>query len=185
MRTDKPNLRGLNEKGGFYVEGLDKWVNWLKTVDEKEIAKMLDRILRTLALRGLEYLHDFTPRRTGGTAGSFTVGGEGNVLTKPYVNVKGTSSIRFGSALPHVGYLNDGFQQRRGQFVPGEWKSGTFHYDPDKYPEGMVLTGKYIEGAHMFEKALQYLEEDDIEKVILFELKRLWAALGNSGAGPA
>lgn len=174
-----------NNGYGFHIEGLDKWVAWLNTLDNREIEKMLDRILRSMGFRTLEYLHDLTPRRTGGTADSFIVGNTNNVFENPEINVRGTSSILIGSALPHVGYLNNGFQQRKGQFVPGKWRSGTFHYDPEAYPEGMVLTGKYVEGAHMFEKALQYLEDGDIEDIVLFELKRLWAALGNSGAGPA
>jgi len=174
----KNSTRELNIKGGFRVDGLDKWIKWLKTVSDKEVERLLDRVLRTLAFRGLEYLHDLTPRRTGGTADSYTVGSK-------QIRINGVSFIRFGSALPHTAFLNDGFQQHKGQFVPGEWRSGTFHYDPDKYPEGMVLTGKRVEGAHMFEKMLQYLEEDDIEKVVLFELKRLWGSLGNSGAGPS
>lgn len=159
----------MSKGSSFEVEGLEEWRRWLKSLPAGEIEAMIDRILRSMALRGIEYLQDFTPVRTGEAARSYTMGSK-------KVAVRGTSFVRVGSRLPYVGYLNDGHQQRKGQFVPGEWKSGQFHYRPEAYPKGMVLTGKYVEGVHMFEKMLQHMD-DDMQRIILFELKRLRATL--------
>jgi hypothetical protein len=163
---------------GFSVDGLDQYLAWLKSLEANHIEKMLDRIVRTAAMRYLEYAQDLTPRRTSRLAGSLSAGGVDNVF-KVWVSNKVAQAIA-GTAVEYARYVEEGFTQKRGQFVPGEWKSGTFHYvpyTPGSGVGGMVLTGKKIEGAYMFSKAFDRLEED-MPDIILFEVKRLWDELG-------
>lgn len=151
-----------------------RWERWLKNLERGEVARMNDRILRTGGLRELEYLHDLTPRRSGRLQNSMTMGGQANVFSVT-VGPK-TSKALVGTNVPYAEWANNGFTQKAGQFVPGEWRSGTFHYQPG-FDGGMVLTGKTIEGAHMFEKSLEYLE-DDMPRIMEYELRRLWRELG-------
>jgi len=151
-----------------------RWENWLKSLDKTEVAKMKERILRTSGLRELEYLHDLTPRRSGRLQNSMTMGAQGNTFSVKVSNK--VSKALVGTNVPYAEWANNGFTQKAGQFVPGEWRSGTFHYQPG-FDGGMVLTGKTIEGAHMFEKSLEYLE-DDVPRIIEYELRRLFQRLG-------
>ncbi len=151
-----------------------RWEEWLKRVDRREVAKMKDRILRTAGLRTLEYAHDLTPRRSGRLQNSLTSGAQDNVFSVK-VGAK-ISKALVGTNVPYAKWVNDGFTQIAGQFVPGEWRSGTFHYQPGANT-GMVLTGKTIEGAHMFNKSMDYLEED-MPRIIDYELRRLFYGLG-------
>lgn len=158
---------------GVKVDNLDRWQAWLKALEAKRVEQFKDRVLRSAGLRGLEYLHDLTPVRTGRLAGSFLVGDADNIYDIRVRGGKGMSYVRIGTAVTYAIPVNDGFQQQAGRYVPGVWRSGSFYYDREA-DTGMVLTGKYIPGAHMLEKTGQYLEED-IPKIIEFELRRLWA----------
>lgn len=159
--------------GSFEPAGFDRWEDWLKTLANERLDRYKDRVLRTAGLRTLEYLHDLAPERTGRLVNSFTVNNSENIYE---INVnRRVSFARVGTAVPYAIHVNDGYTQKKGQFVPGRWASGNFHYDRQA-KGGMVLTGKEIEGAHMFEKSLQYMEED-VPKIIEFELRRLWAEL--------
>lgn len=158
-------------RGGIRITGLDRWANFLQTLPTDRVNRMKDRVLRTAGLRTMEYLHDLTPVRTGRLAGSFSMGSPDSIYE---LNVNsGVSYVRVGTAVDYSIHVNDGYTQKAGQFVPGSWTGSGFHYDPSA-SGGMVLTGKTIAGAHMFEKTMQHLEED-IPKVIEFELRRLWA----------
>ena len=156
----------------FEIENLDKWLAWLDKVQGGDVEQMKSRILRTMGLRVLEYADDLTPRRTGRLQNSLSMGGPGNVFE---LRIGKVSFVVVGTTVEYAAAVEEGFSQRRGRFVPGFWSSGTFHYDPNS-KKGMVLTGKVIEGAHMFRKAVDYLE-GDMEKIILFEFKRLYASL--------
>lgn len=158
--------------GDFEIENLDKWLAWLNSLEGEEIKQLKSRILRTLGLRVLEYADDLTPRRTGRLQNSLTMGGQDNVFN---LQIGDVSFIVVGTNVEYAAHVEEGFRQRAGRFVPGFWSSGTFHYDPGA-KTGMVLTGKVIEGAHMFRKALEYVK-DDAAQVVLFEFKRLYAAL--------
>ena len=151
-----------------------RWEAWLKSLKKGDVDRMKDRILRTAGLRALEYLHDLTPRRLGRLQNSMSMGGADNVFKVMVARV--VSKALVGTNVPYAKWVNDGFTQKAGRFVPGEWRSGTFHYQPG-FDGGMVLTGKTIEGAHMFEKAMDYLEED-MPRIMEYELRRLWAELG-------
>lgn len=162
---------------GFTVDGLDQYLVWLKTLEGQHIERMLDRIVRTAGLRFLELAQDLTPRRSTRLAGSLSAGGIDNVF-KVWVRGKVAQAIA-GTAVEYARYVEEGFQQKRGQFVPGEWRSGNFHYVPyngNSNVGGMILKGKKIDGAHMFSGALDRLEED-MPAIVLFEVKRLWEEL--------
>lgn len=158
----------------FVVDGLDKYLAWLQSLEAKEVDALKSRILRSGGLRVLEYLHDLTPVRSGRLAGSFVMGSPDNFFQLKLGRT--TSYVRVGTQVEYAKWVNDGFQQHAGQFVPGTWASGQFHYQPDAYPQGMVLTGKHVPGAHMFEKAMDYME-DDMSTIIGFELRLLWNKL--------
>lgn len=156
----------------FEIDNLDKWLAWLKHIEGGELDRMKSRILRTMGLRGLEYADDLTPRRTGRLQNSMTMGSPENVFQLVIGKV---SFVVIGSNVEYAAAVENGFTQKRGRYVPGFWSSGTFHYDPNS-KKGMVLTGKVVEGAHMFRKAIDYLD-GDVEQIVLFEFKRLYAAL--------
>lgn len=89
------------------------------------------------------------------------------------------SFVFVGTAVPYAQFINDGFTQKKGQFVPGYWKGSTFHYDRSA-EGGMVLTGKVIPGVHMMEKTMDQME-DDLPDIMEFEFRRLYALLFKEG----
>lgn len=151
------------------THGLEEWQRALLQMQNGAVDDMKDRVLRTVGLRIQEYLDDLTPARTGRLKGSMSVGHPDNVFK---MNVGQQSFVVVGTAVEYAKYVNDGFTQEAGRFVPGVWRSGTFHYIPGS-KEGMVLTGKVIPGAFMFEKAAEYIE-DDIPDIMEFEFRRLF-----------
>jgi hypothetical protein len=157
---------------GLTIDGLEDWQRWLATLEGEEVENMKSRILRKTGFRTLEHLDDYTPVRTTRLKSSMAFGDRDNVFK---LQVGRVSYVFVGTAVSYAQYVNDGFTQKAGQFVPGFWKSGTFHYKPG-YDGGMVLTGKVIPGAHMFEKALDDLE-DDIPKIAEYEFRRLYRLL--------
>jgi hypothetical protein len=159
----------------FTVDGLKEWEGFIASLGTTNRRYLTSRVLRSSGLRVLEYLYDLTPVRTGRLANSFLFNTPDNIFELKLGRT--VSSIRIGTSVEYAKWVNDGFQQRAGQFVPGTWSSGQFHYDPDAYPQGMVLTGKYVEGCHMLDKAMDYMEED-IAEITMFELQRLWSELG-------
>lgn len=158
----------------FKVENLDRWLEWLKTCEKSAIRDMNSRILRTAGLRGLEYAKDLAPRRSGRFENSLNFGTPENYFE---INVGTVSFVVYGTTVEYAAAVEKGFSQekRKGKFIPGYWSSGTFHYMPGS-KTGMVLTGKVIPGAHMIQKSLDYLQED-MEEIVLFELRRLYAML--------
>lgn len=151
---------------------LKEWQRWLVSLQNSEVANTQSRIIRSVGMRGLEHLDDLTPVRTERLKGSMSFGDQDNVFQ---LQVGQRAYVFIGTAVPYAQYVNDGFRQNAGQFVPGYWRSGTFHYDPN-YDGGMVLTGKVVEGAHMFEKTMDALE-DDIPRILEYEFRRLYAKL--------
>lgn len=165
--------------------GYDKYQKWLKNCQAGEIDAMKDRILRSIGIAGLENVADNAKghRRTGRLVQSLSVG-----ATENYFKVevsKGTSVVIYGTLVPYAEAVERGYDQnnrvskKTGKkptlFVPGYWSSGTFHYVPGA-KEGMVLTGRIVEGQHMFEKA-QEDTEADAKQIILNEFRRLYGAL--------
>lgn len=159
---------------GFTIDGLDEWQRALLTMEGPGLDRMKDRVLRTTGLRLQEYLDDLTPVAPGGgrLKQSMSMGGTDNVFE---INVGRNSYVIVGTNVEYAEAVNDGHTQRKGRFVPGEWRGPTFHYIPG-HDKGMVLTGKVIEGARMFEKAMDYIE-GDMDQIIEFEFRRLYNEL--------
>lgn len=157
---------------------IDKLEDWqkglLKMASGKDVDRLQDRVLRTAAFRLQEYLDDLTPTAPGGgrLKGSMSVGHADNVFE---LSVGSKSYVFVGTNVEYAPYVNDGFEQQKGRFVPGEWKGDTFHYIPGN-SEGMVLTGKVIPGARMFDKSMDYIEED-VPTILDFEFRRLYSEL--------
>jgi hypothetical protein len=159
---------------GIHIDRLDEWQRGLLQMADEGVERMKDRVLRTAGLRLQEYLDDLTPVAPGGgrLKGSMTQGHPDNVFQ---LQVGQQSYVVVGTNVEYAPYVNDGFQQEKGRFVPGEWRGDTFHYIPG-HGSGMVLTGKIVPGAKMFEKSMDYLE-DDMDRIIEFEFRRLYAEL--------
>jgi len=159
----------------FNIENLDRWLEWLQGLEKEHLERFQSRFLRTAGLRILEYADDNTPRRSGRLHNSLSMGDRENVFK---LKVGKTSYVAVGTTVEYAAHVEYGFSQenRKGEFIPGYWRSGTFHYDPAAYPRGMVLTGKIIEGAHMFKKAMDQLG-DDLDTIAEFEFRRLYAEL--------
>ncbi|GKU79293.1 HK97 gp10 family phage protein [Paenibacillus sp. L3-i20] len=152
--------------------GLKEWQRWLVSLQNSEIENTQSRIIRTAGLRALEHLDDLTPVRTGRLKGSMSMGSQGNVFK---LQTGSRAYVFVGTAVSYAQHINDGFTQKAGQFVPGYWKGHTFHYKPN-HDDGMVLTGKVIPGAHMFEKAMDELEQD-IPNILDYEFRRMYQKL--------
>ena len=162
-------------KGILSVDNLEEWQKGLlKAADGPALDRMKDRTLRSTAARIQEHLDDLTPVAPGGgrLKASMTFGEPGNVFD---IQVGKKSYVFVGTNVEYAQYVNDGFQQEKGRFVPGEWKGDTFHYIPG-HDSGMVLKGKFVPGARMFDKAVNYVE-DDIPKIVEYEFRRLYNEL--------
>jgi len=158
----------------FNVDNFDKWLAWLNTLDAGGIAKAKDEILRATGFRILEYVDDFTPVQAGTLKNSTTAGNKDNIFE---VRVGRSSYVFIGTAVKYAAAVENGSQQRAGRFVPGFWSGDTFHYQPD-YPDGMVLTGKFIEGAHMFQKGLDAVQDSgDLDRIAEFTFKKMYSRL--------
>lgn len=157
----------------FEIDNLDKWTEWLEGLESRHLREFKSRVLRTAGLRTLEYVDDLTPRRTGRLQNSASVGDRDNVFE---IKVgRRVTYIAVGTTVEYAEAVEEGFTQRRGRYIPGYWRGGTFHYDPAART-GMVLTGKVVEGAHMYRKALDNLT-DDMDRIVEFEFRRLYGAL--------
>jgi hypothetical protein len=154
------------------IRNFDRWERWLGNVEKTSLDKCKDRILRSGALRGLEYAQDLTPRRSSRLAQSLGMGRRDNYFK---LKIGKSSFVAFGTNVEYAAAVEDGYTQRAGQFVPGYWSRDIFHYDPEA-DGGMVLTGKVIPGAHMFRKAMDHLE-GDMPTITEFEFRRLYAEL--------
>lgn len=165
----------MSRSGGLEFDNIDKWLVWLKWADKDGVKKCKSRILRSAALRGLEYAQDLTPRRSARLAQSLAMGRRDNYFT---LKVGPVSTVVFGTNVEYAAAIEDGFDQsdRKGDFIPGVWSNDVFHYDPNA-DGGMVLTGAVIPGAHMFQKAMDNLEAGDMDAITLFEFRRLYAEL--------
>lgn len=161
----------------FKLEGCDEWLKWLKRCQKTDLKKMNNRIARSFVVQGFNHAASGTQRRSGRLIQSMNMG-----ATESYVKVQVTDTsfvVVYGTCVPYAAAVEQGFSQenRKGQFVPGYWSSGTFHYQPGA-KTGMVLTGKVIPGQHMFEKSLDQLRDSgDMESIIKGEFRRLYSGL--------
>lgn len=152
----------------FTVKDLETWQKKLIAAQQTGIPQMKDRILRTAGLRTLEILADNTPVKTGRLRASMSMGAADNVFE---MKVGKSSYVFVGTAVEYAAAVNDGYTQKAGRFVPGYWQGDTFVYEPGS-KKGMVLTGKVIPGARMFEAAQQGMGED-LPTIVEFEFRRL------------
>ncbi|MEK4879332.1 HK97 gp10 family phage protein [Paenibacillus sp. FSL R5-0908] len=163
----------------FRIDNLEKWQQWLaELASGPEMDATKDRITRKAGMLLLESLDDLTPVRTGWLRESMQLGHPQNVFQ---IEVGRTTHVFVGTAVSYAGAVNDGYTQKRGRYVPGYWKRGNFIYVPYEEAKaqgigGMVLTGQIIPGAHMFEKAMDRLEED-MPELLEVEFKRLFDRL--------
>jgi len=159
----------------FNIENLDQWLDWLRGLEKESTERFKSRVLRSAGLRILEHAQDLTPRRSGRLQNSLSMGTRENYFK---LKVGRSSFIAVGTAVAYAAAVEEGFSQegRRGDFVPGFWRNGTFHYVPGA-STGMVLTGKVIAGAHMFRNAMDSLENGDLDTIVEFEFRRLYAEL--------
>lgn len=154
-------------------KNFDKWLEWLnKTCSKAELETLHSRVLRSAAMAGIEEAHDKTPKRTGRLQNSIQFGAPESYFK---LKIGKASYVVYGTTVQYAAAVEEGFTQKAGRFVPGEWRSGTFHYIPG-HKTGMVLTGKVIEGAHMFEKSMMKIEEL-LPELMKHELKRLYDEL--------
>jgi len=163
----------------FEIKGLRAYQKWLAALDRKEVRDTKDRILRKSGLQLQANVERHTPVRHGLLRGSMSMGHPQSVFD---IQVGQRSYVFVGTAVEYAQYVNDGYQQKAGQFVPGYWSGKEFVYVPNYQDGGMVLTGKLIPGAHMFEKGMRDTE-DDIPDIIDFEFRRLYELLFRSGGG--
>lgn len=64
------------------------------------------------------------------------------------------SMVDIRSPAHYAGWVNDGHPQQPGRFIPGEWKSGKFRYNPNA-SGGMVLKASHVKGKKFVEKSIQ------------------------------
>lgn len=166
------------KKDNFEIENLEEWANWLEGLEKEHVDRFKSRVLRSAGLRALEITQDNTPVRSNRLAGSFNFGDKNNVFM---MKVGKTSFVVWGTTVKYVRYVEEGFEQNEGRFVPGFWKNGVFHYIPYEEAKkkdigGMVLTGVKVKGAHMIQKGLDGMKED-LDDIVEFEFRRLYAEL--------
>ncbi len=157
------------------LEGFDEWIAWCKNCSGKGLQEMHQRIGEKIVIKGFNLTAKRTPRRTGRLMQSLNKGAPESSyeITATANGVKAS----YGTCVPYAAYVEEGYTQHKGQFVPGYWSGGKFVYVKGS-KTGMVLTGQTVEGRHMFEKSLDDLANGDLEAIVLQELQRLYAELG-------
>lgn len=171
----------MSKGASFEIKNLDKWIAWLKTLEAGEIEEMNGRIIRAGGLRALEIAQDLSPVRSGRYRQSLTFADRDNVFTLKVGNK--TSYVVIGTLVSYARCIEYGwdFSDRRGEFVPGFWKGGTFHYIPKDQAKamgvgGMILSGVKVKGYHVFQETLDAMPEE-LARIAEFEFKRLYAKL--------
>jgi hypothetical protein len=155
------------------IDHLDDWIEWLKTVTQDDSKRLKSRLLRSAGLQALNRITDYTPRRSGRLQNSLMFGTKDNCFE---LKIGRVSFVLVGTVVEYAAAVEKGSKQRAGRFVPGFWRNGVFHYQPGA-KTGMVLTGAKIEGAHMFEKGMDTMVNEDLSRIAEFELRRLWNEL--------
>ena len=159
----------------FQLEGFDEWVAWLRNCQSSELQKMNERIGKKIVKQGFNNAARRTPTRTGRLKQSMNEG-----APESYSKVTATANgvdATYATTVPYGGYVELGFTQNAGQFVPGYWSGGKFIYVKGA-STGMVLTGKTVAGCHMFEKSLDDLRDGDLKEIVTAELWELISKLG-------
>jgi len=143
----------------------------LKKQAKREVQAAMDRVARKAGFQVLRGAQDRAPVRDGVLRQSLTIGNRDNIFD---LVLRGTKAeITVGTALEYARYVEEGFTQRKGQFVPGYWDDEKFVYVPG-HPAGMVLKGRRIPGVHYLERSKAEVESimDELVKEELDELAR-------------
>jgi hypothetical protein len=117
---------------------LERQYRHLKKQAKREVQAAMDRVARKAGFQVLRGAQDRAPVRDGVLRQSLMIGNRDNIFD---LVLRGTKAeITVGTALEYARYVEEGFTQRKGQFVPGYWDDEKFVYVPG-HPDGMVLKG--------------------------------------------
>jgi hypothetical protein len=150
---------------------LERQYRHLKKQAKREVQAAMDRVARKAGFQVLRGAQDRAPVRDGVLRQSLMIGNRDNIFD---LVLRGTKAeITVGTALEYARYVEEGFTQRKGQFVPGYWDDEKFVYVPG-HPAGMVLKGRRIPGVHYLERSKAEVESimDELVKEELDELAR-------------
>jgi hypothetical protein len=150
---------------------LERQYRHLKKQAKREVQAAMDRVARKAAFQILRGAQDRAPVRDGVLRQSLMIGNRDNIFD---LVLRGTKAeITVGTALEYARYVEEGFTQRKGQFVPGYWDDEKFVYVPG-HPAGMVLKGRRIPGVHYLARSEAEVESimDELVKEELDELAR-------------
>ncbi|MDR9504763.1 HK97 gp10 family phage protein [Brevibacillus agri] len=150
---------------------LERQYRRLKKQSKREVEAAMDRVARKAGFQVLRGAQDRAPVRDGVLRESLMIGNPDNIFE---LILRGTKAeITVGTHLEYARYVEEGFTQRKGQFVPGYWDKEKFIYAPD-HPSGMVLKGKRIPGVHYLARSEAEVESvmDELVKEELDELAR-------------
>lgn len=168
--------------------GLDKFIGWGNHCLNGGLTEMDERIAREVGKAGLKNVARYTPSRSSRLIQSLEEGAAENYFKLEVA--PGKVVVIYGTTVPYADAVEFGYDQKNrvhhktGKkptlWVPGFWSSGTFHYVPNAkekgFKGGMLLTGRIVEGAHMFQKSMDDTK-DDAKEIILSEFRRLYGAL--------
>jgi hypothetical protein len=150
---------------------LERQYRHLKKQAKREVQAAMDRVARKAGFQILRGAQDRAPVRDGVLRQSLMIGNRDNIFD---LVLRGTKAeITVGTALEYARYVEEGFTQRKGQFVPGYWDDEKFVYVPG-HPAGMVLKGRRIPGVHYLARSEAEVESimDELVKEELDELAR-------------
>jgi hypothetical protein len=167
---------------------LERLYRHLKENSADEVKEAVSRLARKAGYGVLRGAQDRVPVRDGVLRRSLSVGRPDNVFE---FSMKGShADITVGTNVEYARYVEEGFTQRKGQFVPGYWKGGEFRYDPNAYKKflqerkkgnhpnltdyGIILTGQRIPGVRYLARSLAEIEAvlDDLAYEELEDLAR-------------
>jgi Bacteriophage HK97-gp10, putative tail-component len=146
---------------------LEKLYRHLKKRSKTEVKAAMENVSRKAGFQVLRGAQDRVPVDQGLLRSSLSVGDQNNMFN---LALQGSRvEITVGSNLEYARYVEEGYTQKAGQFVPGYWRKGIFKYDPAAYKKylseksagnnpnlfdfGMVLTGKRIPGVHYLSRS--------------------------------
>ncbi|MFP3390607.1 HK97 gp10 family phage protein [Brevibacillus sp. SIMBA_040] len=165
---------------------LEKLYRRLKKRSKTEVTAAMENVSRKAGFQVLRGAQDRVPVDQGLLRSSLSVGDQNNLFN---FSLQGSrAEITVGSNLEYARYIEEGYTQKAGQFVPGYWRGDQFRYDPAAYEKylseksagnnpslfdyGMVLTGKRIPGVRYLSKSRE--EVDSImEELVKEELDDL------------
>ncbi|BAH44511.1 hypothetical protein BBR47_35340 [Brevibacillus brevis NBRC 100599] len=150
---------------------LERMYKRLKKHHKREVQVSMDRVARMAGMQVLRGAQDRVPVRDGILRASLIIGNRKNIFDLVLGGLR--AEITVGTNLSYARYVEEGFTQREGQFVPGYWDREKFIYVPD-HPDGMVLKGKRVPGVHYFARSVAEVESimDELVKEELDDLAR-------------